>query len=275
MAGGVGFYIKNDLSYTICSDLTISRKDFEAMWIEIANLRGSNVICGVIYRHPHGDLDSFVEYLNVGLERMNQHNKICIIMGDFNIDLLKSDTHSDKFLNVLSSNFFQPHILQPTRITDHSATLIGNIFLNSLEHLVISGNIVYDLTDHLPNFLIMDKFTTLPQKVNLYKRDFSTFNSANLVNDIQNIDWDATFHSERDLSIIFNKFYSCITEIIDKHIPLKLLSRRQQKFSIKPWITPAIQKSIQIKNRYYTKFLKTKSIYFQNKFKLYRNKLNH
>ena len=104
-------------------------------------------------------------------------------MGDFNIDLLKSDTHSvsDKFLNVLSSNFFQPHILQPTRITDHSATLIDNIFLNSLEHLVISDNIVYDLTNHLPNFLNMNKFTSLPQKVNLYKRDFSTFNSADLV----------------------------------------------------------------------------------------------
>ena len=82
---------------------------------------------------------------------------------------------SDKFLNVPSFNFFQPRILQPTRTTDHSATSIDNIFLNSLEHLVISGNIVYDLTDHLPNFLIMDKFTTLPQKVNLYKRDFSTF----------------------------------------------------------------------------------------------------
>ena len=27
MAGGVGFYIKNDLSYTFCSDLTISKKD--------------------------------------------------------------------------------------------------------------------------------------------------------------------------------------------------------------------------------------------------------
>ena len=45
------------------------------MWIEIDNFRGPSAICGVIYRHPHGDLDAFVEYLNVGLERINQHNK--------------------------------------------------------------------------------------------------------------------------------------------------------------------------------------------------------
>lgn len=100
MAGGVGLYIKNDLSYTICSDLTISKIDFEAIWIKIANSRGSNVICGVIYRRPQADLDSFVEYLSAGLERINPENKICLIIGDFNMDLLKLDSPSvsDKFL---------------------------------------------------------------------------------------------------------------------------------------------------------------------------------
>ena len=85
-------------------------------------------------------------------------------MGDFNVDLLKTELHqsSDNFLNTLGSYFFQPHIFQPTRVTDHSATLIDNIFFNSLEHFVISGNIVYDLTDHFPNFLIFDKFSSLP-----------------------------------------------------------------------------------------------------------------
>ena len=100
----------------------------------------------------------------------------------------------------------------------------------------------------------MDKFTALPHKVNLYKRDFSTFNPTDLANDIQHIHWDAVFDSEKDLSIIFKKFYSRIPEIIDKHIPLKLLSRRELKFSVKPWISPALKKYIQIKNRYHRKF---------------------
>ena len=63
--------------------------------------------------------------------------------------------------------------------------------------------------------------------------------------------------------------------IIDKHIPLKPLSRRQLKFNSKSLITPALKKSIQIKNKWHRKFLKTKSMYFYNKFKFYRNKLNH
>ena len=43
----------------------------------------------------------------------------------------------------------------------------------------------------------------------------------------------------------------------------------------KPWITPGIRKSIEIKNKLYEKFIKTKSLYYHEKFKFYRNKLNH
>ena len=66
---------------------------------------------------------------------------LCLFMGDFNIDLLKSNGHpeSENFINTLGSFFFQPQILQPTRITSHAATLIDNIFLNSIEHYLISG----------------------------------------------------------------------------------------------------------------------------------------
>lgn len=66
------------------------------------------------------------------------------------------------FLNILGSSFFLPQILQPTRITYHSATLIDNISFSSLEHLTISGNIVYGLTDHLANIPIFNRSDSLP-----------------------------------------------------------------------------------------------------------------
>ena len=36
-AGGVGFYIKNDLNFTVISELSTSTVDYEALWIEIHN----------------------------------------------------------------------------------------------------------------------------------------------------------------------------------------------------------------------------------------------
>ena len=47
-------------------------------------------------------------------------------------------------------------VTKPTRITDHSATLIDHIFFNSLEYYTVSGNIIYDISDHLPNFVLID-----------------------------------------------------------------------------------------------------------------------
>ena len=277
MAGGVGFYIKNSISYKLRTDLTTTKDEFEALWIELQNKGKTNVICGVIYRHPSGNLDTFLGYLNSGIEKISQENKICVLMRDFNVDLLKVDSHlnSDKFLNIMGSYFFQPHILQPTRITDHSATLIDTIFLNTLDHFVISGNIVYDLYYHLPNFLIFDKFTSLPSNMKLYKRDYSTLNYEKLVNDVQIIDWSEVLVSELDPSSMFHLFYDQISAIIDKQIPFKQITRKEVKLRSKPWITPAIKRSIQVKNKWHRKFLKTKSIYYFNKFKYDRNKLNH
>ena len=74
---------------------------------------------------------------------------------------------------------------------------------------------------------------------------------------------------------MFDSLYSKLSEIIDAHIPSKQLSRRELKIKSKPWITPAIKTSIQIKNKLYKKFLKTKSSYYHTKFKYYRNKINH
>jgi glycogen synthase len=69
----------------------------------------------------------------------------------------------------MGSYLFNPHNLKPTRITHHSATLTDNIFFNSVSHHTVTGNIVYNLTDHLPNFLIINKFTTLQKALNYVK----------------------------------------------------------------------------------------------------------
>ena len=90
------------------------------------------------------------------------------------------------------SSFFPFFI--PTRITDHSATLIDNIFFNSIEHFTSSGNIVHDLTDHLPTFIVFNKFSTLPYNVKIFKRDYSKFMVQGL-GQIQLIDWESVFVS--------------------------------------------------------------------------------
>ena len=179
---------------------------------------------------------------------------------------MEFESHSPTydFMTSLGTSFFQPYILQPTRITDHSATLIDNIFFNSLEHFTISGNIIYDLTDHLPNFLILNKFSLLPTNVEIFRRDYSKLNESCLVNDIQSVNWhDFLSANNPSSSTLFDIFYTKLSVIMDKHIPVKQLSKRELKIQSK------------VKNEFYKKYLKTKSPYYHSKFKFYRNKLNH
>ena len=74
---------------------------------------------------------------------------------------------------------------------------------------------------------------------------------------------------------MFDKFYTKVNNVINSHLPLKPLTRKESKFQTKPWITPGLKASITNKNRLYRHYLKTHTCYSHTKFKCYRNKLNH
>ena len=175
--GGVGVYIKNSLTFHSRDVLNLCTTECETLWIEIENQLDKNIICCIIYRHPNSNLECFLNQLFTLIEKANTENKYCFLLGDFNINLLNYDTHTqtEDFINILNSYFFEPHIIKPTRITDHTATLIDNIFFNSVDFDAISGNLIFDLTDHLSNLLIINDLKTSSKKECLYRRDFFHF----------------------------------------------------------------------------------------------------
>ena len=111
-----------------------------------------------------------IDYLEPLLENLDKENKICFLTGDFNINLLNIETKpsvSDCY-DQLSSHYFAPYILQPTRITEHSKTLIDNIFLNSLEFSTYSGNLTSQFSDHLLQFVILFCYSIISKENYLY-----------------------------------------------------------------------------------------------------------
>ena len=276
-AGGVGFYIRQGFDYVIRDDMSITVQNLESLWIELKHKNKKNLLCGVVYRHPKSNIDDFMNYLNNCLDMIQRENKPCILMGDFNMDLLKFETVEsiDNFINTLCSSYFLPYILQPTRITDHSATLIDNIFYNSLDNSTISGNFVFDISDHLSNFLIIKKCYPDLHNQYMFKRDYSKLDSNALTEDINAVNWQFLIPESTDIDNMFQTFYSNLEQIVDKHVPLKKVSKKELKLKNKPWITKAIRKSIQIKNSLLKKYLKNKSNDIYLKYKKYRNKLKH
>ena len=108
----------------------------ESTFIEIVNLRKSNIIVGVIYIHPSMDLADFnYNYLNKLLENISKEEKSFFLLGDFNVNLLTyhENNETNEFLDSLAFNSLIPLILQPTRITSHSNTLMNNIFSSVID----------------------------------------------------------------------------------------------------------------------------------------------
>ena len=134
-------------------------------------------------------------------------------MGDFNIDLLKSEScdFASRFLEQLLTSSYIPLILKPTRITQHTATLIDNIFTNDIEVIDSSSNgiIFSDISDHLPVVHVRNFETraeTIQKNEYVFKRNFNDTNTQSFVNTIKSLSWEKVIsnNSERES---YNEFY--------------------------------------------------------------------
>ena len=181
---------------------------------------------------------------------------------------------------MFSSHFFTPHVLQPTRL--RSKTLIDNIFLNSLEYSANSGNLLYELSDHLIQFLILEGFSkerSLPEN-NLYKRDYSNYSDAEFEETVINgVNWDEICMLRlKNPSVSVKNFHDTIHFHLDEMAPLKNVTLKQYRLMIKPWITKDILKKCDERNNL-LKLIKQESdpdkiISLRKDYKTLRNKIS-
>ena len=90
------------------------------------------VICDVIYHHPGSSHDHFINKLNYIMNEILKLCKYVFVMGDFNINLLKSnERHAIDLVNLFHGFGIMSLINKPTRITENSSTLIDHLIIYS------------------------------------------------------------------------------------------------------------------------------------------------
>ena len=118
-------------------------------------LHNKNIVISCLYKHPTCTIDKLVSNL-----KKLYRNKQCDIYlcGDFKISTLNQTNNvANEFLQCLYSQCMFPLINKPTRIANHSATLIDNIFSNAFRISHNSGILLNDISDHLPIFAIREE----------------------------------------------------------------------------------------------------------------------
>ena len=262
--GGCGFYVSEHLSPIPRDDLefkiTDKNSETESRWLELNLESGPNTIVGVIYRHPSGKPDNFFSKLETTLKKIKKENKKTIICGDFNLNLLNFDLDKNvnQFLCKMLDYSFQPCITEPTRITNsNKPSLVDNIFINTFDNPV-SGNILEQISyDHLPNFVILDNVKYKKQRPT-FKRDKRNIDTQKFQSDLLGEDLLVNLLNAKDTDTAYNMFLQKYSETLDKHAPLKKLSKKERKREQKPWITLGLIKSISKKRSLFKKLKKLK-----------------
>ena len=175
------------------------------------------------------DVLGFNNHRNQTLEKVSKEQKQIFLLEDFNINLLNCNVHqpTNDFLDSLASNSIIPYILQPARITNHSKTLIDNIFSNILSSEIISGNLTATISDHLPQFLFAPNILSNPSynRPNIFERDWSKFNKENFILDYFEKSWCILQLDQQNVDLSIESFLNNMISILGSNAPFKRVNK--------------------------------------------------
>ena len=120
-------------------------------------------------------------------------------------------------------------IIKPTRIRETTATLLNHLYTHDVNPQN-SGVLIFQVSDHLPVYVFGTKHIPITKSKFIYK-DHSSFNKEkfredlydNFYNNYEQITGD-------DLDNCYTYLISTFITVLDKHAPMKQLSRRETKF---------------------------------------------
>ena len=278
VGGGVAIYVRNTIHCINRVDLDeFASQYFEFSSVSLYYNNHKHTTVGVVYRPPNTDINLFSSDYSMLLTKLSHEKNKLFITGDFNINLLNYEVHSEthSFLDDAFSHFLYPVITQPTRFSPTSATLIDNIFARNLPENYLSGILLNDMSDHLPVFYVANEKHNDLKSVKYVLRKYRNYNEnaiTSFANKISNISWDNII-APNDTNLSYNNFMNIFGSLYNEYFPLitkriKIINNRY-----KPWITSGILKSIRRKNALYRNWINNRNEHTMAKYKKYKNKL--
>ena len=198
-----------------------------------------NIVVGVIYRPntaPKADFDLFTSTLFDIMQSINNEHKLCVIMGDMNVDLLQYSKHkkTNDYLDTIFSLGYLPVITKPTRVCPSSATLIDHMYTNSLTRQLIPAIVLTDVADHFATcLLIRNKSKRIDNKTHTY-RVFSERNIATYNNFLIDIDFSPVIN-ETCANTAYDKLMDLQQNAFNAAFPMKKGNKQNKNSKIQPW----------------------------------------
>ena len=251
--GGVSIFIREFIE-TESLNLNTNDDNIECVGIKLLNSNNVTNILG-IYRPPSGDVSVFLDKLEELIENYNLTKNDSIIMGDFNICLLKEiNDNLNGLNNMMSRYYFSPMINKPTRVTKTTLSIIDHIWVN----FVCKSNskiIISDITDH---YICVSNFDRLNDDKNelikLKFRDLSGKNKNNFINSVNNVDWNLVLGASCNPEDKTNALLDKLESLYNTCFPVKTKFIGKKRLN-NPWLSDCILNSIRLKHFKYKQFI--------------------
>ena len=255
--GGIAIYINKNIIFKQRNDLKIPIPGTESVFVEIL-LNNQKTIIGGIYKHPYVALSLFENAMVDLVQKLNHEN--LIMLGDFNVDLLNKNkcVKTRNYHDLMKTMKLSQIIKEPTRITNHSKTLIDHVYIKPVSHMNYSSGVFrHPISDHLATYLIIHKKGQITLKDRPMTRILSEKNIALFKKEIQNLNRNIFDGKSKSANELWSYFIKEVIVAYEKSFPLVKVSR--QKFKDKEWITSGLKKSCHVKEKLYKIYIKSKS----------------
>ena len=239
--GGVLIYCHTNFSMSVLPKL--NSRTYESLWVKIKQKKQKPFYISVTYRSPSvpdpiNYTKGLFQYLKSSIRSLPPGSEFFCV-GDFNIDMSSANALTSLAKDFSRSCNLTQLIHSPTRITEHSSTIIDLIFSNC-SHIAMSGSISCGLSDHNLIYCCkkFQKQRYIPQTISF--RNFKNFDKASYISDLQNADW-TQFFLAMDVDSATEIFNTNLLAAADKLAPV---IQRRVKGKHSPWITEDLIKAI-------------------------------
>ena len=263
--GGVAIYLNNIFDYKVLPFESMSNS-WDGIFIELVPkfdaYMNKKVVIGNIYRPPRNTVENctiFTEELNEIMCTLQSSRQEVLIMGDFNINLLKINErhHVHDYFETILANGFLPKITFPTRLSESTGTLIDNIFVKLSDGFseTTAGILMHSISDHQPCFITLD-YLRFGYRGSCDVVKFRKNDDASLTNfryEVSNLCIMDRFDLDirGDPNYNYNILNTIICSAMERHLPLMVLKFDKYKHKKTKWVTKGIIKSIKARDKLY------------------------
>ena len=129
------------------------------------------------------------------------------------------------------------------------------------------------ISDHFPQFIILNKININYKNCSYAKHDFSKFNEQAFINTFAEQNLNFVHGKNLSLNFKFDEFYQSLSSHVDNHAPPKKMNKKDLKLHEKPWVTLKIQELIKYRDKLLQKLNRKFTEASEYLYKKFRNRV--